>query len=251
MSETTVNTSTQAGAFTHLTPLQRQMLVQKIDQVLPQTQCRRCGYQDCYHYAQAIVEQGEKINRCPPGGTNGIAKLATLTGQAVCEMDESVGVQTPHSLAVIDESWCIGCTKCLRACPVDAIFGAKKKVHVVISQHCTGCELCIPVCPVDCITVKPVQEDNNGQPLRQSIWTTEQSDIFRLRYTAHKERMEQMEKARQARLHPPAQKGQQEEKEDHKAATTAPVEKPHQKEALLNSIMQQARARLAEQPKKQ
>ena len=120
-------------------------LAEAVLDALPQTQCRRCGYADCQRYAEAIVAEGAAINRCPPGGAAGVARLALVTGRARLPLDPECGREAPRSLAVIDESACIGCALCLQACPVDAIVGAAKRMHVVIAAHCTGCELCIPV----------------------------------------------------------------------------------------------------------
>ena len=124
-------------------------LAQEIDAALPQTQYTRCGYPDCRAYAQAIASAQAAINQCPPGGQEGIARLAAITGQAEQPLSPDHGVQAPRAVAVIDEDWCIGCTLCQPVCPTDAIVGGNKLMHTVIERHCTGCELCIPVCPVD------------------------------------------------------------------------------------------------------
>jgi electron transport complex protein RnfB len=126
-------------------------LIDRIDALLPQTQCTRCGYPACKPYAEAIARNEAPINRCPPGGEDGIRALAALTGQPVQPLDPECGEETPPRIAIIDEDVCIGCTKCIQACPVDAVVGAAKLMHTVIPQLCTGCELCIPPCPVDCI----------------------------------------------------------------------------------------------------
>jgi electron transport complex protein RnfB len=126
---------------------------QEIDALLPQTQCTKCGYNGCLPYAQAIADDGAPINRCPPGGEAGIAALAALLGRPVIPLDTTCGEVTPHRVAVIDENVCIGCAKCLKPCPTDAILGANKFMHTVLPQFCTACELCIPACPVDCITM--------------------------------------------------------------------------------------------------
>jgi len=127
--------------------------VARIHDALPQTQCTRCGYPDCRGYAEAIANDQAAINRCPPGGQEGIERLARLTGQATLALDPVCGTEGPRRLALIDEHWCIGCTLCIDACPVDCIVGAAKRMHTVIDDLCTGCELCIPVCPVDCIAM--------------------------------------------------------------------------------------------------
>jgi Na+-translocating ferredoxin:NAD+ oxidoreductase subunit B len=126
-------------------------LAQAIDALLPQTQCTKCGYAGCMPYAEAIATGEAPINRCPPGGDAGIAALARLLDQALLPLDETCGAHLPHRVAVIDEATCIGCAKCLKACPTDAIIGANKFMHTVIAELCTGCDLCIPPCPVDCI----------------------------------------------------------------------------------------------------
>ena len=128
-----------------------QTLSQKIDALLPQTQCTQCGYQGCMPYAEAIANANAPINRCPPGGDAGIAALAALLNRPVVALDASCGAPLPHRVAVIIEAECIGCAKCLKACPTDAIIGANKFMHSVIAELCTGCDLCIPPCPVDCI----------------------------------------------------------------------------------------------------
>ena len=128
-------------------------LIEKIDALLPQTQCTKCGYQGCLPYAEAIANDAAPINRCPPGGDEGIAKLAKLLDQPLLPLDLECGAHMPHRVAVIDEAECIGCAKCLKPCPTDAIIGANKFMHTVLPQYCTACELCIPACPVDCITM--------------------------------------------------------------------------------------------------
>ncbi|MCW5579385.1 MAG: RnfABCDGE type electron transport complex subunit B, partial [Dokdonella sp.] len=128
-------------------------LVLRIDALLPQTQCGRCGYPTCRDYAQAISDGVADINRCAPGGTEGIAALAGLLARAVLPLDPAHGCERPPQVALIDEDLCIGCTKCIQACPVDAIVGTGKRMHTVIADECTGCELCVPACPVDCIAL--------------------------------------------------------------------------------------------------
>ncbi len=126
-------------------------LADRLDAALPQTQCTRCGFADCRAYAEAIASGDAAINRCPPGGAEGIERLATLSGRPTLPLDPACGHETPRQRAVIDEARCIGCTLCIAACPVDCIVGAAKRMHGVIAEQCTGCELCIPACPVDCI----------------------------------------------------------------------------------------------------
>jgi electron transport complex protein RnfB len=152
---------------------------------LPQTQCTRCGLPDCAGYAQAIAAGEADINQCPPGGAEGVARLAQLTGLPVRPIDPRFGVEGPRALAVIDEAWCIGCTLCLDACPTDAIVGIHKRMHTVIEAHCTGCELCIPVCPVDCISLEVVTPGHSGW----DAWSPAQAAHARERHAARVERL--------------------------------------------------------------
>lgn len=133
-------------------------LVDKIDAVLPQTQCGQCGYPGCKPYAQAIANGEADINQCPPGGEDGIRALADLLGREFKPLSEEHGVEKPKAVALIDEQTCIGCTLCIQACPVDAIVGAAKQMHTVVAPLCTGCELCLAPCPVDCITMEAIPE---------------------------------------------------------------------------------------------
>ena len=134
-----------------MTPLAR-----RIDALLPQTQCTKCGFGGCRPYAEAIARGEADINQCPPGGDEGVTQLARLLGREPKALDPANGPYRAPQVAVIEEAACIGCTKCIQACPVDAIVGASKRMHTVIASWCTGCELCIPPCPVDCIRLLPV-----------------------------------------------------------------------------------------------
>jgi len=133
-------------------------IIEKIDSILPQTQCGQCGYPGCKPYATAIANGEADINQCPPGGDDGIHKLADLLGVDYKPLNEEHGVPKPKSVAIIDEKTCIGCTLCIQACPVDAILGSAKHMHTIIEKECTGCELCLPPCPVDCIAIVPIKE---------------------------------------------------------------------------------------------
>jgi len=157
----------------------------RVEDALPQTQCTRCGYPDCRGYAEAIAFDGAAINRCPPGGLQGIERLAALTGRAPLPLNADCGAEGPRRLAVIDEAWCIGCTLCIKACPVDCIVGAPKRMHSVIDDACTGCELCIPVCPVDCIALVDVTSPATGW----EAWTTAQATQARSRYELRAHRL--------------------------------------------------------------
>ena len=134
-------------------------LVDKIDALLPQTQCGQCTYPGCRPYATAIANGEADINQCPPGGEATIHALADLLDRDPKPLNPENGEVKPKMLAVIDEQTCIGCTLCIQACPVDAILGAAKQMHTVIADECTGCELCLPPCPVDCIDMVPIEQD--------------------------------------------------------------------------------------------
>jgi electron transport complex protein RnfB len=171
-------------------------LARRIDAVLPQTQCTRCGYPDCASYAQAIAGGEARINQCPPGGAEGIERLSALTGLPVQPLDHSCGIEGPVTVAVIDEAWCIGCTLCINACPTDAIVGIHKRMHTVIERYCTGCELCLPVCPVDCISLEIVSGEHTGW----QAWTPEQAQQGRERYISRQQRLAREKKDHEARL---------------------------------------------------
>jgi electron transport complex protein RnfB len=152
---------------------------------LPQTQCTRCGYADCRAYAEAMAAGDADVNRCLPGGAEGVERLARIAAMPVVALDPECGVEAPRTLAVIDEAACIGCALCLKACPADAIVGAAKRVHTVIDDLCTGCELCLPVCPVDCISLAAASGANTGW----NAWSEAQAQVARRRYDAHSQRI--------------------------------------------------------------
>ena len=168
---------------------------------LPQTQCTRCGYPDCAAYAQAITSGEAAINQCPPGGAEGVHRLAALTGLLAQALNPEFGLEGPMTVAVIDEDWCIGCTLCLKVCPTDAILGANKRMHTVIEPYCTGCELCIPVCPVDCIQMEAVSGERTGW----AAWSQAQADTARQRYDFHVLRLQRDKAENELRLEEKAQ----------------------------------------------
>jgi electron transport complex protein RnfB len=164
-------------------------LVARIDALLPQTQCTRCGYAGCLPYATAIAAGEAAINQCPPGGAATIESLAALLQRPTLALNPANGLEEPLTVAWIDESRCIGCARCLAPCPVDAIVGAQKFMHTVMPSRCTGCELCLPPCPVDCIEMKP-------HPIKQAISPADNRD----RYDQHLRRLAQQAAQRQREL---------------------------------------------------
>lgn len=154
-------------------------IADRIDALLPQTQCTRCGYPGCRPYAEAIAIGDADINRCPPGGESALAAIASLLGRDAPPLDASRGTPGPLLVARIDENLCIGCTLCIQACPVDAIIGAQKRMHGVLPSSCSGCELCVAPCPVDCIAMVPA-----GRP-----WKRSDADAARIRHDRRQSRI--------------------------------------------------------------
>ena len=214
-------------------------LAARLDAALPQTQCTRCGYPDCRGYAQAMADGSADINRCPPGGAEGIARLAALTGRPAQALDPTRGHEGPRALAVIDEAWCIGCTLCIKACPVDCIVGASKLMHTVIDPLCTGCELCVPVCPVDCNAMVPVTGAQTGW----QAWSAAQADEARERYAFRQWRLRRDEQEHDERL---AARAEAKLADLASHSTITDPAALAAKRAVVEAARQRARARLAE-----
>ncbi|GAB3039478.1 electron transport complex subunit RsxB [Oleiagrimonas citrea] len=178
-------------------------LADRIDALLPQTQCEQCGYHGCRPYAEAIAAGDADINQCPPGGQAGIEKLAALLDRAAKPLNPENGVEKPRTLARVIEADCIGCTKCIQVCPVDAILGASKQMHTVLSDRCTGCELCVPACPVDCIALDPMPPEQLDQAHADAA-----REHFRqreARLARNRREREAQLAARKAAMHAPAE----------------------------------------------
>ena len=167
-----------------------QSLIDRIDAVLPQTQCGQCGFSGCRPYAEAIAEGRADIDQCPPGDQAGIQKIAQLLDVPAKPLNTAHGLPKPYPVvALIDENLCIGCTFCIRACPVDAIVGAAKQMHTVIAAECTGCELCIAPCPMDCISLVPAAKKTDDAAKKQA------ADIARSRHQFRQQRLERLKPA--------------------------------------------------------
>jgi Na+-translocating ferredoxin:NAD+ oxidoreductase subunit B len=216
-------------------------LARRIDAVLPQTQCTRCGYPDCSAYAQAIAAGEAPINQCPPGGAEGITRLAAVTGHPVTPLNPANGIEGPLTLAVIDEAWCIGCTLCIKACPTDAIIGSNKLMHTVIEPYCTGCELCIPVCPVDCISLEVVSGERTGW----QAWTAAQAAQGRERYQQRKQRLAREQFEHEQALEAKARMKLNDLEAHSMHSDPAMLEK---KRAVIEAALERARARRDAQP---
>jgi Na+-translocating ferredoxin:NAD+ oxidoreductase subunit B len=211
-------------------------LVDLLNAALPQTQCTRCGYPDCRHYAQAIAKGQADINCCPPGGAEGIVRLADIAGRGVKPLDPAHGAEGPRAIAVIDEAWCIGCTLCIKACPMDCIVGAPKAMHTVIDALCTGCELCLPACPVDCIAMTPVTGERSGW----QAWSAQQADQARERYAFHQWRGQREQRENDERL---AAKAQAKLADMAGTSSSTDADALAAKHALVEAALQRARAR--------
>ncbi|MGN6527880.1 MAG: electron transport complex subunit RsxB [Burkholderiaceae bacterium] len=170
-------------------------LVARLDALLPQTQCTRCGYPDCRAYATALARGEAGIDRCPPGGAEGVRRLAAALGRAPRPLDPECGAEGPRRTVYIDERACIGCTLCIQACPVDAIIGAPKRMHAVVEAECTGCELCLPACPVDCLVVEDATPGTGWD-----AWSQERAERARVRYARRAARLAADARARAERL---------------------------------------------------
>lgn len=216
-------------------------LANRLHAALPQTQCRRCGYDDCRAYAQAMAEGSAPINRCPPGGASGVARLAALIGQAKSQalpvLDPSCGSEAPRTVVFIDEAWCIGCTLCIKACPTDAIIGTHKRMHTVVEDWCTGCDLCLPVCPVDCI----ITTNASGTATGWNAWTPAQAAQALYRYENRSERLKRDERERQEK-HIKTAENKLADLPAHSQITDPAL--LDRKRALVNAALERARARL-------
>lgn len=217
----------------------RNDLFDRLFAALPQTQCTKCGYPDCKAYATAMANAEALHNQCPPGGQEGVLRLAKILSKESLTLNPANGDERPRPVAVIESKACIGCTLCIQACPVDAIVGASKQMHVVLKDWCTGCDLCIPPCPVDCITMISVTGDKTGW----DAWTKDQANLAKDRYETRQKRLDREELDNTKRL---AVKAQNKAKalDLESASTDAEKKEIERKRAIIAAAMARAKEKL-------
>ena len=215
-------------------------LADQIEDLLPQTQCTKCGYTGCRPYAQAIADGAADINQCPPGGMQGVTRLAGLLQRKVIPLNPVNGHERARPVAFIDESLCIGCTLCIQACPVDAIVGAAKLMHTILPSLCTGCDLCVAPCPVDCIVMYPVTDERTGW----AAWNQAQADAARERHDWRTLRLQREREENDARL---AAKAVEKMQAVTALVTNTPDEiaEKERKRAIIAAAMERARIKAA------
>lgn len=211
-------------------------LADQLEDLLPQTQCTKCGYPACRPYAEAMADGSASHNQCPPGGIEGVARLAHVLGKKVIPINPVNGVERPRPVAFIDEALCIGCTLCIQACPVDAIVGAAKQMHTIVSDLCTGCDLCVAPCPVDCIAMIEVTPGKTGW----DAWSQAQADAARERHDFRTARLQREKEENDARL---AAKAAAKLKEVQSETPISDAEKAEQarKKAIIQAAIERAR----------
>jgi Na+-translocating ferredoxin:NAD+ oxidoreductase subunit B len=206
-------------------------LALELDAALPQTQCKKCGYQGCKPYAEAMANGEALYNQCPPGGQEGVKRLAHILQQPEIDLNEQHGKERVRHVAIIDENACIGCTLCIQACPVDAIVGAAKHMHHIIENICTGCDLCLEPCPVDCISMQPVTTTTGWQ-----AWGIEYANAARLKYNKRTQRLLKLKNA--------VYKNTLDKQHQQAATNNIPSLDNLDKKALIEAAMQRARQKL-------
>jgi electron transport complex protein RnfB len=216
-------------------------LTELLEDALPQTQCTKCGYPDCHGYAHAMAQGQAEHNCCPPGGEEGIHRLGKILNREFLPLDEICGVERPRPIARIDPAQCIGCTLCIKACPVDAIVGAAKQLHVIIEDRCTGCDLCIPPCPVDCIEMIPVTGELTGW----QAWSVEQAEKAREQYHTRNKRLVREKEDNDKKLAVKAA-GKLKALDDESPNSDAEKAEADRKRAIIAAAMARAKAKLAE-----
>jgi electron transport complex protein RnfB len=225
--------------------MKKPSLADQIENLLPQTQCTKCAYPACRPYAEAIANGQANYNQCPPGGAEGIARLAHLLGKPAIPLNPLHGLERPRPVAVIDEALCIGCTLCILACPVDAIAGAAKQMHTVLPSLCTGCDLCVAPCPVDCIAMVDVTPGKTGW----AAWSQQQADSARERHDFRNMRLQREKKENDARL---AAKATAKLSALQTEIVTTPAEhaEKERKKAIIQAAIERARLKKEQEARK-
>jgi electron transport complex protein RnfB len=226
--------------------LNQATLADRIEDLLPQTQCTKCAFPGCRPYAEAIAAGQANYNQCPPGGVEGIARLAKLLGKPVIPLNPVHGIERPRPVALIDESACIGCTLCIQACPVDAIVGAAKQMHTVIAELCTGCDLCVAPCPVDCIAMIDVTPGKTGW----DAWSQQQADDARARHDFRAQRLQREKTENDERLAAKAA-AKLNALQTEVVATPAELAEKERKRAIIQAAMERARLKKEAAAKKE
>ena len=217
-------------------------LADQLEALLPQTQCTKCGYPACRPYAEAMANGKAMHNQCPPGGAEGIARLAAALGKPVIPLNPANGIERERPVAVIDERACIGCTLCIQACPVDAIIGAAKQMHTVIPELCTGCDLCVAPCPVDCIAMVSVTPGRTGW----DAWSAVAADAARERYQERRGRLRRKSAENDARLAAKAA-AKLREVENEAAQSPEALAEKERKRSIIQAALERARQQKAAQ----
>ncbi|NML63377.1 electron transport complex subunit RsxB [Massilia sp. RP-1-19] len=229
-------------SFSPRSPSVTKSLADQLEDLLPQTQCTKCGYAGCRPYAEAIAAGEADINQCPPGGIEGAARLAGFLNRPIIPINPANGIERPRPVAFIDEALCIGCTLCIQACPVDAILGATKQMHTILPSLCTGCDLCVAPCPVDCITMMPVTGERTGW----SAWSQQDANAARSRHDLRAMRLQRERAENDARL---AAKAAEKLKAVTLEAANTPEElaEKERKRAIIAAALERARIKAEEQ----
>lgn len=220
-------------------------LADRIEDLLPQTQCTKCGYPACRPYAEAIAAGSANYNQCPPGGAEGISRLALALGKPVIPLNPVNGVERERPAAVIDETACIGCTLCIQACPVDAIVGAAKQMHTVIAELCTGCDLCVAPCPVDCIAMVSVTPGKTGW----DAWSSAHAQTARAHFHARNARLQREKLENDTRLAAKAAAKLRQVNNTEALSDEERAEK-ERKRSIIQAALERARLQKEAQPKK-
>jgi len=211
-------------------------LADQLEDLLPQTQCTKCGYPACRPYAEAMADGSASHNQCPPGGIEGVARLAQVLGRKVIPINPVNGIERPRPVAFIDEALCIGCTLCIQACPVDAIVGAAKQMHTIVSDLCTGCDLCVAPCPVDCIAMIEVTPGKTGW----DAWSQAQADAARERHDFRSARLQREKEENETRLAAKAAAKLQEVQSETPISDEEKAEQARKK-AIIQAAIERAR----------